>query len=392
MKRTRYIQFGWALLLMLIMGCLTVTPARAASSSAQRVRSVQATTALNAKIYLATNTLSPIVQSTINQQVPNVVTSAINAIVAKLPAADQGWATTMATTLLQPSAVLTSLSVQQGGLVASLRLSLYPGDPQPTNASMLITFNVLDSNTVQVNVKPLAGSPTLISGPVTTLHIPLGQLNSINATPGCGKAALAVNLQVPVSLSQASAQGGTQGDVTQGSGTQGVMNYAPTDRQGQHNQRMLRASAGIGNVSAYVEIPSASLASLGSSITSLPINSSLTAQNIQLSVQGSNIVINSDIVFAGSSFRLGTAVTTVEPLAANGNLAVHVLSTTLTVFQIFTFPYDTYNAQIEQTLNSQLGGALASKFNVTSAAIGANSNVPCAASDSLMLSGSANLG
>ena len=380
MKRRRYLQFGLGMLLVLIIGCLTVTPAHSAHAATHQARSEQASTPLNAKIYLATGTLSPIFQSTINQQVPNVVTGAINAIVSKLPSIDQGWATTMATTLIQPSATLTSLTPQQGGLAASLRLSPYPGDPQPTNASMLITFSVLNSNTVQVNVKPLPGSPTLISGPVTTLHIPFGQLNSLSATPGCGNEALAVNLQVPVSLGQASTQGASS-SATSGLG----------DIQVQHTQRMQATNAGLGNVNAYVEIPSASLASLGNGITSLPISHNLTAQNIQLSVQGSNIIINSDIMLGGS-LQLGTAVTTVQPQASNGGLSVNVLSTTLTVFQIFTFPENTYNAQIEQTLNSQLGGALAGKFNVTNAAIGTNSNVPCAASDSLILTGTANLG
>ena len=380
-KRTRYIQLGWVCTLILIVGCLTVTPAHAQNSVARQAqygRNTAGTTPINAKIYLATGTLAPIFQSTINQQVPGAVTSAINAIVSKLPSADQGWASTMATTLMQPSATLTSLVPQQGGLAASLRLSLYPGDPQPINARMLITFNVLNANTVQVNVKPLPGSPSLISGPVTTLHIPIGQLNSINATPSCGKSALAVNLQVPISLGQSSVQST--------SSTNGL-----ADTQVQYTQEMPRATAGIGNVNAYVEIPASSLTALGGSISSLSISNNLTAQNIQLSVQGSNIVSNSDIMLGGS-FRIGTAVTTLAPQATNGGLSMNVLSTSLTVFQIFTFPYDTYNAQIEQTLNAKLGGALAGKFNVTSAAIGANSNVPCAASDSLILTGSANLG
>ena len=380
MKRRRYLQCGLGMLLILIIGCVTVTPAHSAHAATQQARSIQASTPLNAKIYLATGTLAPIFQSTINQQVPNVVTGAINAIVSKLPSLDQGWATTMATTLIQPSATLTSLTPQQGGLAATLRLSLYPGDPQPTNTSMLITFTVLNSNTVQVNVKPLPGSPTLISGPVITLHIPFGQLNSLSATPSCGNQALAVNLQVPVSLGQASTQGASSA-TTSGLG----------DIQIPQTQRMPRANAGLGNVNAYVEIPSASLASLGNSITSLPISNNLTAQNIQLSVQGGNIVINSDIMLGGS-LQLGTAVTTVAPQASNGSLSVNVLNTKLTIFQIFTFPENTYNAQIQQTLNSQLGGALTGKFNVTGAAIGANSNVPCAASDSLILTGTANLG
>jgi len=108
-------------------------------------------------------------------------------------------------------------------------------------------------------------------------------------------------------------------------------------------------------------------------------------------VQGSNLVINSDIY---DSFwgKIGTATTTVAPTAAGGNLAVHVLSTTITILNLFTFPYDSYNQQIQQTLNSKLNGALAGKFTVTRAAIGPNAQLPCAAGNSLVLTGSASLG
>ncbi|HEY6409462.1 MAG TPA: hypothetical protein VIY29_18540, partial [Ktedonobacteraceae bacterium] len=58
---------------------------------------------------------------------------------------------------------------------------------------------------------------------------------------------------------------------------------------------------------------------------------------------------------------------------------------------IFKFQYDTYNQQIEQTLNAKLNGALAGKFTVTRAAIGPNAQLPCAAGDSLVLTGSASL-
>ncbi|HAG98626.1 MAG TPA: hypothetical protein DCL75_07165, partial [Ktedonobacter sp.] len=74
------------------------------------------------------------------------------------------------------------------------------------------------------------------------------------------------------------------------------------------------------------------------------------------------------------------------------NLAVHVLSTSITVLNIFTFPYDSYNQQIQQTLNAKLNGALKGKFNVSQAAIGPNAHVPCAASSSLVLTGTTSLG
>ena len=130
------------------------------------------------------------------------VNSAIGNIVGNLPKQDQGWALQMATTLIQPSAALTSLTTQQGGLAISLRVSLYPGDPQPINVSMLISLSVIDSSTVQVSARPLKGSPALVSGPLAAFQIPMGQLNSINMTPTCGNAALAVHLQFPVALGQ----------------------------------------------------------------------------------------------------------------------------------------------------------------------------------------------
>ncbi len=374
MKYKRLLHSGWAFTLTLLIAALVVTPVSAAT---RHVHTNRATTPLNATIYLSNSSLSPIFQGRINQQVPSAVSAAIGAIVSKLPENDQGWASTMATTVIQPTAVLTGLVAQQGGLKASLRVSLYPGDPQPINANLLITFSVLDSSTVQVSARALPGSPSLVNGPITTLHIPVGQLNSINATPNCGDATLAVNLQVPITL------GGGQ-TTTQTANTNAMI-------QQPSSANLLTQKAGSTSAgTSYVEIPAASLSALGDGIGSLPISSSMTAQNIQVSVQGTNILVTSDIML-GSSFRIGTAITKVQPAAAGGNLAVSVLSTSLTVFQIFTFPYDTYNAQIQQMLNAKLGPALNGKFNVTNAAIGTDSHVPCTANDSLVLTGTTTL-
>ncbi len=373
------VRIGWVLLLTLVVSALVVTPVKAAT---RQIRTQQDTTPLNATIYLTNGTLSPIFQGRVNQQVPSAVGAAIAAIVNKLPTVDQGWASTMATTVIQPTALLTSLAPQQGGLAASLRISLYPGDPKPMNASMLIKFSILDSSTVQVSVQPLPGSPTLVSGPITTLHIPVGQLSSILATPSCGDSALAVNLQVPISLGGVSAAPTTQ--------TGQVTNSLSTMRQQQQVSQQTHMVSASG-VNTYVEIPATSLAALGNSLGSFPIGqNNMSAQNLQISVQGSNIVVTSDIIL-GSSFKLGTAVTTVQPTAIGGNLAVNVLSTTLTVLQVFTFPTDSYNAQIQQTLNAKLGTALSGKFNISSAAIGTNGHVPCTANDSLVLTGTTNL-
>ena len=115
----------------------------------------------------------------------------------------------------------------------------------------------------------------------------------------------------------------------------------------------------------------------------------MTARNISVAVQGGELVITSDIYFG--FLQIASATTYVQPVAANGNLGVKVLKTDLTFLQLFTFPNNSYNQQIQQTLNTKLNGALAGKFYATSAAIGSNSQVPCAASDSLILTGNTSL-
>ena len=392
MKRTRYIQAGWILLLTGLLIGLTVTPAGAASSAVHHIAQRQnSTTSVNATIYITNATLAPIFQSNINAQVPGAVNSAISGIVGKLPKQDQGWALQMATTLLQPSASLTGLITQSNGLITSIRMSLYPGDPQPITATMLVSLRVINSSTVQVSATPMSGSPALVSGPLTTFTIPIGQLSSISTTPTCGDASLAVNLQFPINLGQASS-GQVQPAVLSDFINSQQSEYSQHNQQTQSTSH--RGTAVIvpnGNTSSYVELPASSLASIGNSIGSLPVSGSMTAKNIQIGVQGSNMVINSDIY---DSFwgKIGTATTTVAPIATGGNLNVNVLSTNITVLNIFTFPYNTYNQQIQQTLNAKLNGALAGKFYVSQAAIGSNSHVPCAASNSLVLTGSANLG
>lgn len=212
----------------------------------------------------------------------------------------------------------------------------------------------------------MPGNPTLVSGPLSTIAIPFGQLNSINATPSCGDAALAVHVQVPMSLNGQQATTNTMQTAT-------MARVVPT------------------STPAYVEIPSSSLSSMGSSIGTLSLGSNLTAQNIQVSVQGGQLVATSNITL-GSSLVLGKATTYMQPQAVLGKLTVHVVKTTLTVISLFTFPDNTYNQQIEQSLNAKLNNALGGKFYVNSAAIGSNTSVSCAASDSLILTGTTNLG
>jgi hypothetical protein len=317
------------------------------------------------------NALQPLFQQQINQHVPAAFNSSISAMVNKLPVEDRGWATQMASALLQPSATLTSLQTQQGGLAATIRISLYDGDPRPTTTSLLVTMKTLDSATVQVSAQPLPGNSSVVSGPLTTLQIPFGQLNSINTTPTCGESALGVHLQVPMALAQ----------------------EAPT--QGQQialrSQHLSLPDADQAAMPAYLEIPASSLATLGSSIGTLSLGNNMTARNIQIAVQGGQLVATSDIALGSSPLVLGKATSYIQPVASQGKLTVHVLKTTMTVFSLFTFPDNTYNQQIEQSLNTKLGNALDGKFYVNNAAIGSNTHVPCAAADSLILTGTTNL-
>lgn len=370
MQYKRYIPVAWVLLFTTFALTFAATPASATQRVVARSLQNQATTALTANVYLTTGTLAPIFQSRINQQVPGAVSSAISNIVSKLPSTDQGWAGQMATTLIQPSATLSSLIPQQNGLAAKIRISLYPGDPQPINASMLVGFAVRSGSSVQVSAQPMNGSPALVSGPLTTLSIPIGHLNSIHTTPSCGSAALAVNLQVPLSLGQ----------------NQASTNVSTGLTVAQAPQHQRAAQAGT---SSYVEIPASSLASLGASIGALQVSKDMTARNISIAVQGGELVITSDIYFG--FLQIASATTYVQPVATNGNLGVKVLKTDLTFLQLFTFPNNSYNQQIQQTLNAKLNGALAGKFYATGAAIGSNSQVPCAANDSLILTGNTSL-
>ena len=368
MKYLRILRVGWILVLaVLVLGVTIMTPALASNSTMQHTiqTAEQAnSSSLNAIVYLTTGSLASTFQSRIDQQIPNAVNAAISNAVSTLPSMDRGGATEMATTLIQPSAELVSLYPQQGGLAMRLRLSLYPGDPQAITSSLLIRFSVLNSSTVQVSATPINGGPSLVNGPLTTFHMPLGSLNSIYSTPGCGSSALALNLQFPVALGQTSSQ------------VQSLTSNISTTV----SKKLL-----AGNINSFIEVPASSLSSMGNSIGTMPVGNSFTAKNVRIVVQGSNIHILSDIYWNG--INLGTADSAVAPGAAGGNLVLNVLSTSLNIFNLFIFPLNSYNHQIQQTLNSKLGNAFAGKFYVAQAGIGPNGLLACAARDSLVLTG-----
>src|SRR5579859_825591 len=380
MKKLRFIRAGWVLLLAaLVLGVSFLTPALASTNSARHSNTKAATgMPVDATIYLTLSTLQPKFQSSLEQRVPEDMNNAIDALVSKLPAQDQVWTREMATTLIQPSATLVNLTTQPDGMAMSIQIALYPGDPKPINAGLLISFSVLDSSTIQTSASPMNNGPDLASGPQDTFQVPIGTVKGVNTTPNCGASALSLHLQIPVSLGS-TASTSTQAAVANVSG-----------HNGNPMAVMLGSKQHDSGVNTFIEIPASSLSALSGSIGTMPVGSSFTAQNIRISVQGSAIHILSDIYWSG--MNVGTADTTIAPGASGGNLTMHVTNTNFSLFGLFSFPMNSYNQQIEQMLNAKLGTAFGGQFSVTSAAIGPNSQLPCAKSDSLVLTGTSSIG
>ena len=382
MKKLGFIRTGWVLLLAaLVLGVSFLTPALASTHIARHSNAKAATgTSVDATVYLTLSTLQPMFASSLERRVPEDMNNAINALVSKLPSQDQIWTREMATTLIQPSATLQNLVTQQDGMAMYIQIALYPGDPKPINAGLLISFSVLDSSTIQTTATPFANGPALASGPQDTFSMPIGVLNGVNTTPSCGASALSLHLQIPVSLgSTASTSTSTQTALANVSGHSGNPMAVMLNRKQQDS-----------GVNTFIEVPASSLSALSSSIGSMPVGNSFTAQNIRISVQGSDIHILADVYWSG--LNVGTADTTIAPGASGGNLTLHVTNTNFSLFGLFNFPMNSYNQQIEQTLNAKLGNAFAGKFNVTNAVIGPNSQLPCAASNSLVLTGTSAIG
>lgn len=359
--------------------CTLLSSTAQASALSTRANQASAPTSVNANVYLTNALLQPLFQSDLNTQLPQAMSQAIAGMVNQLSPQDQGWATQMANALLQPSAVLLNVVPQANGLLAIFNVSLYPGDPQVTTTSLVIGFQVLDASTIQVTSLPTAdGQQSLLSGPLTTFHLSIGTLNSIAPTPNCGDADLNINLQFPLALGQG------QPKTTLVSGFRSVPQLAVSGTSS------VQRSAATPQPTAYIELPATSLAQLGGSIGNLDIGSNFTATNIRLGVQGSNLVLTSDIQWNG--FGFGTAVSDLAPGALNGNLVGHVQNTVLQMINgLISFPVNNYNQQIEQAVNAKLNGALANKFTVTQAAIGGNAHMPCITATSLLMGGTISL-
>jgi hypothetical protein len=356
---------------------------------------------LHASVYLATDSLKSVFQDQINQQVTSLSNGMMNNMLGSLPATDQVWARAMAGSLIQPSATLTRLTPQDDGLDARLGLSLYPGDPKPINAAMLVTFSVRDASTIQVSARPVSGSPQLVNGPLTTFAVPVGQLESINTTPDCGNAGLKTNIQVPVTFDSASNQ--SQNNQVAQSTLPDKPILADIQRPQVAYTTLNRAA---NTLNAYVEITNSSLNALGSamgpigigSITIVPWdpNNPLTAENLQINTEGNGLGITADIyVQRPMHTRVATATAFAQPGAVNGQLVTSVTDLRVKVFGIVSLPDSatvSYKTQIENMLNTNLGNALAGKFTVNGVSVGGGAALSCAQSNSLILQGTTSLG
>jgi hypothetical protein len=296
------------------------------------------TLTLHATIYIPTTTLQSILQSQIDQQGPSGLLGSF----------------------IHPS--VTNLTPQSNGLAMTLSQSLLPGGPPPFEVTMLLTFSVLNSSTIQVSGQSMPGSLLPLNGPLTQIKIPQGQLNSITPTPNCGDSALAVKMGVPISTSD----------------------------QGQKSSPLAIPRIPTQAANAYVEVTSSSLSSLGKDLGSLSVSQQLTAQNIRISIEHNEILVQSDISLWQTGIVVGSSTTHIQPLVENGNLVLHVKQNDFSTL-FFAFPFDSYDQQIEDQLNNLLASSIAGLFTVTQAAIGPNTHIPCAASDSLILTGTTDL-
>jgi len=208
----------------------------------------------------------------------------------------------------------------------------------------------------------MPGNLLSLHGPLAQVKLPVGHLNNISPTPHCGDSALAVKIGLPISTRQ-------------------KQQNAPRANIGLPSEAIPRIPTQV-----YVEIPSSALSSLGNDLGSLPISDSLTAQNIGISIQNNEITVRSDISFRQTGIMVGASTIHIQPAVKNGKLLLHVKHTDASVL-FFTFSADSYNQQIEDSLNRRMATSLDGLFTVTNIAIGTDKHISCTASNSLILTG-----
>lgn len=345
MKRKKMIQIGGTLLLVVVPLVAFIRPfnaSRSALASAHR----QAADAASVNVYLSTTVLQQQFQDTINQELPTQFNQALNTQISQMPASNRPLASQIANDLLQPSATLTQLTPQQDGVAATMSLSLFPGDPAPSDLSMLVTFDVQDAATVGVKAQGLNGQPSPVSGNLPSFPVVLGQLQGVAPMPACGDAALKLQV-VP---------------------NQGQQTPAPAPGQG---------------FPIFIEVPASFISAQGSTTPPMQLAPGLTAQNIQVSTQTNNLIATSDI-FLGN-VKVGSTTTTVQLSVANGLVAANSAQTQANVAGL-SIPLNTFNQLIEQQVASQFNNMLGG-VNVTNEAFGPTDAFPCVANGNLLIAG-----
>jgi hypothetical protein len=284
----------------------------------------------------------------------------------------------MANALIKPRATVTDMKPQADGILTTVSVSLYTGDPFPTQSKMLIKFGILDPSTIQVSSKYVSGPKLVNDGPLTTLKVSLGKLQSIKTTPTCGDSALAIGLQFSIPMNSSTLTTRSNGN----SSVPTKPDPKPTDDKPTKSGQ---------TVDTYVEVPQSSLDVLAQNIGKLRVSNTMRAQNLHVRIDNRQLVMTSDLSLWETGVIVASTTTTVQPGAQEGRLQFTVKKTDLTV-AFFTFDGDSYNQQIETLLNQKLGSALDGKLTVEEAGVGNNNHVPCVADDSLLLKGKTNLG
>ena len=351
MKRNKIIQLGITFLFTFLLLVALTSPAHASSSKAVIIKYPKDDpTAIN--VYLTISGMQDQFQQSISQQLPAQFNQSIMDQTKSLPPDTRTLANQLIGEVFQPSANLTQLTPEQGGLVSTINVGLFPNDPNPLSFSMLLSFNKINSHAAEVDASAVPGQPAPpTTGPQSTFDVGgFGTLNSIVPTPGCGNSALKMN----ISTSQT----------------------PPPQSGGQ--------GAGF---PLFIEVPAAAFQAGAAGAGNMQIGAGFSAQNIQISLQGQGMVVSTQIAFLGQ--QVGSTTTTVQLSAANGTLVGTVTNTQVNVGGLFSLPVDAFNQDIQQMINQELGGMIGNMLNVTSVNFGPTADVPCATPGNMLLGGTA---
>ncbi len=351
MQYKKIIQVGSTFLFALLLLITLTLPVSASSSERYIVRYPKDDpTAVN--IYLPISAMQQQFQQSISQQLPDQFNQSLSQQTQSLPSDTRALVGQLIGEVFQPSATLTQLTPEQGGLVSTINVSLFPNDPNPLSFSMLLSFNKINSHAAEVDASAVPGQPAPPStGPQSTFDVGgFGTLNSIAPTPGCGDSALKMN----ISPSQT----------------------PPPPNSGQ--------GAGF---PLFIEVPAAAFQAGAAAQGNMQIGAGFSAQDIQVSLQGGAMVVSTQIAFEG--VQVGSTMTTIQLSAANGQLIGTVTNTQVNVGGLFTLPVDAFNQDIQQMINQELSGMIGNMLYVTSVNFGPTAAIPCATPGNMLLGGTA---